>query len=177
MRDRYVPPTMTLVQKLSAYTLGMLSDKDLPDIALTGLDEGYDSPSLRILAGYRSSDNPFQLKDYFEKALMELGIAERNQRDSLIEIIKYYADQIVHKKLDPYLGFDQIDKILLSTQFEYRDIFLDKCYVDYISIWEVQNDGLQLHEGSGLTKDQYIEATKNELISNLRQWLTETGGT
>ncbi len=56
---------MTFVQKIFAYTLGILTEKDLPDIAITGLEEGYDSESLRILAGHNSTDNAFQLVDYF----------------------------------------------------------------------------------------------------------------
>src|SRR5436189_210349 len=35
----YVPSIMTFHQKLSAYTLSFLTDKDLTDIAMTGLEK------------------------------------------------------------------------------------------------------------------------------------------
>jgi hypothetical protein len=34
---------MTFIQKLSSYSLGFITDKDLPDVAMTVLEEGYDS--------------------------------------------------------------------------------------------------------------------------------------
>lgn len=45
---------MTFLQKKSAYTLKLLSDRDLPEIALAGLEEGYSSDSLLILAGHQA---------------------------------------------------------------------------------------------------------------------------
>ena len=168
---------MTLVQKISAYNLGLLTDRDLPDIAMTGLEEGYTSESLRILAGYSSNDNAFQLVDYFKRTLLELRLTPIDKKDSLISVIKHYADKIIQRQLDPYLGFDDINKIVRTTHFDYSDISLNECYVDYISIWEVQSDGLQLHTGSGLTKEKYIDKTKEDLVNHLRQFLTEIGGT
>jgi hypothetical protein len=168
---------MNLVQKVSAYTLGLLTDKDLPDIAMTGLEEGYDSESLRILAGHNSSDNAFQLVDYFNKALSEIGLTRDAEKKSLVNVLKYYADKIIHGQIDPYFGFDEVDKIIRKTKFDYSDISLNTCYVDYISIWEVKGDGLQLHTGTGLTKEQYIDKTKKDLIIHLQQWATEIGGT
>ena len=176
MSYRHVPPNMTLVQKISAYTLGLLTDKDLPDIAMTGLEEGYDSESLRILAGHHPTDNAFQLFDYFKKSLSEIGLTQDNRKSSLINVIRHYAGEIINRQLDPYLGFDEINKIVRVTEFDYSDISLDDCYVDYISIWEVKSDGLQLHTGSGLTKEQFIDKSKKDLISHFKLWLTEMGG-
>jgi hypothetical protein len=167
-----MPPIMTFVQKISAYNLSLLTDKDLPDIALTGLEEGYDSETLRILAGCTSSDNAFQLFDYFKRALSENGIAEIDRKRSLINVVKCYGEQIIAKQLDPYLGFDKINSIVRTTEFDYPDISLNKCYADYITIWELERDGLQLHTGSGLTREQFIEKTKNEMIIDLRKWST-----
>jgi len=168
---------MTFVQKISAYTLGILTDKDLPDIAMTGLEEGYDSESLRILAGYISTDNAFQLVDYFNASLKELMLTQPDRKTALINVIKGYSHNIVDRKVDPYLGFDRIKDAVGKTEFYYDDINLMNCYADYISIWEVKSDGLQLHSGSGLTKEQYVDKTKEDLIIHLKNWVTDIGGT
>lgn len=168
---------MTLNQKISAYTLGFLTDKDLPDIAITGLEEGYDSESLRILAGHNSTDNAFQMVDYFNSSLKELCLTQPDRKTALINVIKFYTHHIVLKQVDPYLGFEKIQESINKTEFYYDDINLMNCYGDYISIWEVKSDGLQLHTGSGMTKEQYIEKTKEDLVFHLKDWLTEIDGT
>ena len=173
----YVPPIMTFIQKISAYTLGLLTDKDLPDIALTGLEDGYDSESLRILAGYNQTDNAFQVFDTYRKSLVELGIVPASRKNLLINVVNYYAYQIIKNSIDPYSGFDEINHLIRKTEFDYPDIGLENCYAEYVSIWEVLTDGLQLHTGSGLTKEQYITETKEELVSHLKRWLKLTGGT
>jgi hypothetical protein len=103
---------MTLIQKISAYNLGLLTDKDLPDIALSGLEEGYDSQSIRILAGYTSNDNPFLLFDCFKAAISEISFTDPDRKKSLINVVKYYSSQIISKKFDAYLGFDRINSIV-----------------------------------------------------------------
>jgi hypothetical protein len=45
------------------------------------------------------------------------------------------------------IPFGLIDGIINKTEFYYDDIGLKECYSEYISIWEVKSDGLQLHEG------------------------------
>lgn len=168
---------MTFYQKISAYSLSLLSDKDLPGIAVSGLEEGFDSESLRILAGYGSNENPFKLAGYFSRSLKEIGFNIPTRVNALISIIRYYVDEIIKGKVDSYEGFQAIENIVRSTSFDFEDIKLQDCYVNYISIWEVSSDGLQLHEGSGLTKEEYINNEKRELVSNLRSWLNSAGGT
>ncbi|RYY00836.1 MAG: hypothetical protein EOO53_21105, partial [Gammaproteobacteria bacterium] len=106
---------MTLVQKISAYTLGILTDKDLPDIAMTGLEEGYDSESLRILAGYNTTNNSFILNDYFRKTLKELGLTFNDRKEALINVVAFYAKNVVDKKADPYLEFEKVNEIINKT--------------------------------------------------------------
>jgi hypothetical protein len=53
---------MSFLQELSAYSLGFITDKDLPDPAMTGFEEGYDFESPRILAGLNTTKNSFLLR-------------------------------------------------------------------------------------------------------------------
>lgn len=164
---------MTFTQKISAYNLDLLLDKDLPDIALTGLIEDYDSASLRILAGYNELSNPFLLVETFEKSLNEMGMVLPDRKQSLINVISFHATSIVEGEIDPYIGFEAIDRVIRNTEFNYPDLDLDACYGEYITIWELMTDGLQMHTGSGLTKEQFIQKTKINLSDSLAAWLKQ----
>ncbi|TMI62598.1 MAG: hypothetical protein E6H07_14385 [Bacteroidetes bacterium] len=172
----YVPSIMTFHQKLSAYTLSFLTDKDLPDIAMTGLEEGYDSESLRILAGHNVTDNSFVLRDYFRTALKELGLRLKERREALINVVAFYAKSIIDKKTDTYPELEKLNEIINKTEFDWDDIGLMPCYADYISIWEEKTDGLDFHTADGLTKEGYIIKTEEKIRKYLEEWLITNGG-
>jgi hypothetical protein len=161
---------MNFKQKISAFNLGFLTDRDMPEIALTGLEEGYDSESLIILAGLTPNDNYFRMLEYFKEALSELGLEQKDKLRSLIDVAYYYASQIITGKEDPYTGFDTLNRLVRQTDFDYPDMALDFCYADYITLWEVIGDGLQMQAGSGLTKDEFIVKTKSDLRLHLKEW-------
>ncbi|MCX6319579.1 MAG: hypothetical protein NTW29_20040 [Bacteroidetes bacterium] len=162
---------MTFEQQISAYSLGILQAKDLQDLAIKGLEESYDSESLRILAGLSSTENPFILHDYFTKAISELNIQLKDPKDALKDVIFFYAKIIVDKQVDTYSGFDKLDSIIMKTGFDFDNFDLMPCYVEYISIWEEKSDGLDFHTYEGLTKEQYIEKTEQQIRNFLREWL------
>lgn len=167
---------MNFLQKLSAYSLGIITDKDLPDLAMNGLEEGFDSESLRILAGHNSEDNAFVLKDYFTKTLKELKLTLKERKDAFIDIIAFYARNIVDRKVDAYLGFKKIITIVNKTEFSWDDVDLMRCYAEYISIWEEKMNGLDFHTAEGLTKGEYIIKAEEKIRKYLQLWLINIGG-
>ena len=177
----YVHPIMTFLQKLSAYTIGFFTDKDLPDIAMSGLEEGYDSESLRILAGLNSAENLFVLDGYLIKALKELRLKLKERKEALISVISFYANNVVDKKADPYIEFERINEIINKTEFDYIGIDLLPCYADYISIWEVETNGFPLQNGflvyNGPEKKLFLDKTKDDMRKYLKEWLTIHGNT
>lgn len=162
---------MTFRQKIAAYTLGILTDQDLPGIAMTGMEEGFESASLHILAGCNSNENRFHLSEYYVNSLKQLNLIEPDSRTAVITVLKSYANNIIDGKTDAYHGFEKMENILNRTPFHYSNLLLTNCYVDYISMWEVKSHGLQLHVGDGLSKEQYLEKTSKDLIINLKQWI------
>lgn len=166
---------MTFLQKICAYTLGIITDSDLPDVAMTGLEEGYDSESLRILARHNTIENTFVLNDYFIKALEELGIILNDRRNALIAVVSFHAKQIVDKNADTYIEFEKLNEIINKTEFHCADIGLMPCYADYISIWEEKTGGLDFHTAEGITKEQYIEKTEERIRKQLQDWLAVNG--
>ena len=167
-----LPLTMTFNQKISAYTLGLLTVKDLSDIAMTALEEGKDSESLRMLAGQNASCNAFQVLDYFSSTLKELNMKLPDQKAALLDVLKYLVRRIVDKQSDPYPQFEKINEIVSRTEYDLEQLNLMDCYVLYICIWEVKGDGLQL-QGTSMTKEEYILKTTNELVAYLSDWLNE----
>ena len=173
----YVPSIMTFLQKLSAYSLGFITDKDLPELAMTGLEEGYDSKSLRILAGLNTMANSFVLNDYFRRTLKELRLELKDRKEALINVVAFYAKNIVDMKADTYLEFEKLNEIINKTEFHCEDLGLMSCYVDYISIWEEKTGGLDFHSAENITKEKYIEKTEESIRKHLQEWLTVNSGT
>ena len=167
---------MTFLQKLSSYSLGLIRDKDLPDVAMTGLEEGYDSESLRILAGLTTTENSFLLNDYFGRTLKELRLSLNDRKEILKNVVAFYAKNIVDKKADAYLEFEKLNEIINKTEFRCDDLGLMSCYADYISIWEEKTGGLDFHSAENITKEKYIEKTEESIRKHLQEWLIVYGG-
>ena len=64
---------MNFRQQIAKYVTGNLTTEQLPDIGVTGLEEGLDTPSLCILAGLSNNESPFQIDHYFKLTLEELN--------------------------------------------------------------------------------------------------------
>jgi hypothetical protein len=166
---------VNFLQKISAYSIRFIEESELPDLAITGLEEGFDSPSLRMLASHNSADNPFLLKEYFKNSLLELGIREPSPIDATKYIVEFHADRIINGELDPLEGFEEIDYTVMNSSLSYSKLDLDECYAEFLSISEVANDGLQLHTALGLSKEEYIDDGKKQLTEDLRQWKARLG--
>lgn len=162
---------MTFLQKISAYSLGLSTEKDLPDLAITGLEEGYDSASLQILAGLNPGNHLLNLTDFFNKSLKELQITIPEGKEALIEVVAFHASVIVGKKTDTYAEFGKLIDIINKTPFHCADIGLLHCYADYISIWEEKMGGLDFHTKAGITSEKYIEITEESIRQQLIKWL------
>ena len=72
-------------QQIAKYVTGNLTTDQLPDIGVTGLEEGLDIPSLCILAGLSKNESPFQIDHYFKLTLEELNIKLPDKRQAAIE--------------------------------------------------------------------------------------------
>ena len=85
------------------WQLGLLISEELVEIAILALENGYDSRSLRILAGETeiigSTVDPL-----FVKALHELGISLPDGASALMTAARVYARKIVDGSMSPHLG-------------------------------------------------------------------------
>ena len=85
------------------------------DWAIKCLEQGYDSPRLRIVAGMSSAYSPSEFDAELKRALLELGWAEIPPYVYLMQYARILADEIVNGKTDAIEGSSEIYKILQAT--------------------------------------------------------------
>lgn len=100
-----------LIELLAA---GTLTGDDLTAWAVYALETGYDSPSLRILAGLASPTWLSEAKPYFDRAIAELGIAIPDDEGLLRGYLKVVAQKIVEEEIPPGIGADLIHSRVLT---------------------------------------------------------------
>jgi len=92
---------------LTLWALGRLPSEQLPQVATDWLAEGFDSPSLRQLAGV-GSPVMSEVGPLFEKVLAELEIAAPKKEAALMFLARHYAQQIIEGGISPYDGARKI---------------------------------------------------------------------
>lgn len=110
---------MTFRLQLAAYVLGNVTASDLPGVSLVGLQEGFDSPSLCILAGMNANDYSSEIEHYFNAALRELDLELPSKRQAVLEIAAYLLDELFTNKKDIMQGVT----LLVRHLSNYTDFF------------------------------------------------------
>jgi len=96
---------MNLVQAL--WVLGLLGAERLPEVAIDALEEGIDSPALRMLAGLVKNEIP-EAATIFSRALKELGFPELSRRDAVRVYAIAVSEQILNGKISPLDGANKL---------------------------------------------------------------------
>lgn len=155
---------------------GNLTTDQLPDIAVTGLEEGLDTPSLCILAGLSKNENPFQLDHYFKLTLEELNIKLPDKRQAAIEYAIAIVDEILDGKKDIIIGareirykvIDSYDFFSESKQYCYDSIGFETAYGLSDTFDELSNADKPWQAEK--TNEQLKNETKAELLEELKKW-------
>ena len=98
--------------------------------AVTALTEGFDSPSLRILAGadLDGSPSPFETSPLFRAALTELGILLPELEVLARLYVREVARQVVGGTLEPRTAADLVHRRVV-TPLEHPTDLMSWCYV------------------------------------------------
>jgi hypothetical protein len=100
---RSILSELDLREAAAFWELELLPSEDLPEIAVSALEKGYNSPSLRILAGeierIASTVGPL-----FVRALYELGISLPDVASAQMTVARFYARKIVDGSMSPNQG-------------------------------------------------------------------------
>lgn len=97
---------------------GKSASSTLVDWATDQLVAGKDSPALRILAGLGRADSR-EVRDYFPKALAELGIPFPNKDDCLIYYCGDVARDVIKNSISPLKAFGVLWQI--TDELNYPD--------------------------------------------------------
>lgn len=94
---------LDLHEAAAFWQLELLPSEDLPEIAVSALENGCDSPSLRILAG-ETKRIASTVGPLFVKALHELGISLPEVASAQMTVARFYARKIIDGSMSPYQG-------------------------------------------------------------------------
>lgn len=146
---------MELHMAVILYALERLESCQLPQIATDALAKGYDSPSLRLLAGEM---NPTMADSFplFERILKELNIALLSKSEAGLEMAKYYANLIISDSIDPYEGSKKIWEIC-----EEIDSISDQLTIFSELSWGYESNE-PLRPFNSLTKEEVLQRIKTE---------------
>lgn len=139
----------------SRAVLGLLRSDDLARVGVQALEDGCDSPSLRILAGVNASETE-EARRIFGRALSELNVVVPSKRDAVMHLARETAKEILAGKTGVYLGAKLIwDLTLRASDEELPEL---DSFVYAASEWEDRpEDRVAFEEG--------IVAAARELVN------------
>jgi len=163
-------------QQIAKYVSGNVTTDQLPDIAVQGLEEGLDTPSLCILAGLSKNESPFQIELYFKLTLDELKIELPDRRQAAIEYSMAIVDEILNGEKDIIKGttelhhnaIESFDFFAESNQYCYDSIGYDTVYGLFDTIDELTNEDRPLRGDK--SNEHFMVETKAQLFEELKKW-------
>ena len=110
--------TRLTISILGKRALGNTSAEDYVDWAGEMLIQGYDSHTLRILAGLDRRGSVFDTEGYFLRCLKELSIGVPETKDAVVAYACDIARQIVEKECTPKDGVRALYQVWLGTEYD-----------------------------------------------------------
>src|SRR5262245_35339605 len=100
---------ITFREAIAEVELGLVSEDQLPEIATSGLLEGYDSAALANLAGqFGEPCDPVENERLWSEAMEELDLPAHGRRDAGRLLVRAYARLVAQGELPPQLGASKI---------------------------------------------------------------------
>ena len=137
--------------------LGSVTYEDYIDWAVKCLESDIDSKNIRILASLQKLSDSYEVENYFNRSLNDLGWKVPDERECLMAYARGFAEQIVSGAISPVEGCDRIYRIVLALQYPREMscwIFLDE---------RLDPEGFSYLHGPEL--DQAIVSAANRFIN------------
>jgi hypothetical protein len=100
---------ITFREAVAEVELGLVSGDQLPDIAMSGLLEGYESPSLTALAGrFGEPYDEIEVERLWALVIQELSLPIDCHQHSARILVRGYARLVAAGELPPQLGASKI---------------------------------------------------------------------
>jgi len=163
-------------QHIAKYVTGHLTTSQLPELAILGIEEGYESESLLILAGMSKRDNGFEVQEYFKNTLVELNLELPDRRNAALEYATGIAQDILNEKRDLFEGLKEIKSGALDSydffsetkRYVYDSIGFETVYGLYDTYDDLLNP-LCKWDSKKSIETLKIE-TRTELMGELKKW-------
>lgn len=156
--------------------LGVLTSTELRDFAMTALENGTDSPSLRILAGER---DPVMrdIEPVFVRVLAETHTDFDTRSEAGLFLTSYYCRSIVAGSISPWeaaerIWWDIANQFKKEALGDELSLFVGIAisYREYPNVWPL---GLSLE---GASEEEARAAIDDFAIMKSKEWLAEHGG-
>ncbi len=113
---------MNLHTALASFVIGTLDLSQWPAIALQAMEDGYDSPSLVILAGLPEDEEPWRIETYLQAALRELNLLLPTERCAALIVAQAITDKISSGNISVWDGIQRLlDEVIDQPFFEESD--------------------------------------------------------
>jgi hypothetical protein len=118
---------LSFYRELLRFELGLVPGHVLPSLAVRALEDGLDSPALRILASFSLCEyDPEGVQAAYRQARNDFRVSIPSRTEAAFLLLEALLADIVNNSLDPYLGdslgiealfgiADSIDDLLEST--------------------------------------------------------------
>jgi hypothetical protein len=168
---------LTFEQNIARLVIGDISMRSMPDIALQALEQGLDTPSLRILAGLSDNENEFVIEGYVNETLQDLSIELPDTRQAAIQVGLAIADEIFKGKRKIFEGVQEIKWKSIDAYpfFEenkhycYDSISFEKAYGLFVTIDDLRHTGTSQWQ-PGKTNQELEQELSQELFAELKEW-------
>ena len=128
--------------------------------ALDALEAGWDTPSLRILAGLNLTSPLADIEPYFLSVLKELSIEEPAPDEMPLHYLRYVCRAIMTRTITPDQGIDLIHKRVINP------LGHPKHLMHWCFLWEGNNPDGSFAELKGIERDNIIiEYARKEIAS------------
>jgi hypothetical protein len=168
-------------QLIAKYYFEQYPSDNLQDIALKGLEEGLDSPSLCILAGLEENETPSIIDHYFEQTLIELDIQLPRSKKEALEYAASIIDEMCAGNLNVVEGTYDIMvnvlerfSIIGEDKFYYCDsIGFEKAYGLYFTYDDLSKADYDWQPGK--SNQQLMTEVEKHLLDELKNWKLKIG--
>ena len=167
---------MYFKQLIAKYITGNIPPAEMPEFAYSGMKEGYDSPSLHILAGLKDIEDSYETDKYFKLALNELRFTIPDSRQAALQYASALAEQLINNKTGVYYGVKEIIDTAIgkydfnseNKQHVYDSIFFDEVY----GLYDTCDDLLvaEVDWVKGKSNEELMIEVKQELLEELKVW-------
>jgi hypothetical protein len=169
---------MTFLEHLANLVLGNAESSSLPRAATSALEEGYDSPHLRILAGEDEEHcNSFEADDLLRKALKELNMSLPSHDEAARILICCWARKIIAGTVSPEDGSMRIVREVYNRLEHREEVVVGEslgmanligCAYNYDDLQE----GSIEYEGKAISKAKAIILLNGFVIEEARKYLS-----